>query len=234
MARLARVVALDTPHHVTQRGNARQYILETDTDRLVYLDLLRKQCRLHRLSLLGYCLMSNHVHLIAVPERDDSLRLALKHTHGRYAAYFNARLASSGHVWQGRYYSCPLDLPHLWAALRYAELNPVRARMVTYPAGYAWSSAAAHCGDNHPDAALDMQLWRQTWTPATWREYLDAAGSAEEVEALRRNTHTGRPLGAPDFVATLEKALNRRLRAEKGGRPPKEEHEVRQQAFGFD
>jgi putative transposase len=234
MARLARVVALDTPHHVTQRGNARQYILETDTDRLVYLDLLRKQCRLHRLSLLGYCLMSNHVHLIAVPERDDSLRLALKHTHGRYAAYFNARLASSGHVRQGRYYSCPLDLPHLWAALRYAELNPIRARMVTYPAGYPWSSAAAHCGDNHPDAALDMQLWRQTWTPAAWREYLDAAGSAEEVEALRRNTHTGRPLGAPDFVATLEKALKRRLRAEKGGRPPKEEHGVRQQAFGFD
>ena len=125
MARLARVVALDTPHHITQRGNGRQYILESDTDRLVYLDLLRKHCRLHRLSLLGYCLMSNHVHLIAVPERDDSLRLALKHTHGRYAAYFNARCASSGHVWQGRYYSCPLDLPHLWAALRYTELNPV-------------------------------------------------------------------------------------------------------------
>ena len=102
--------------------------------------------------------MSNHVHLIAVPERDDSLRLALKHTHGRYAAYFNARCASSGHVWQGRYYSCPLDLPHLWAALRYTELNPVRAGMVEDPDAYPWSSAAAHCGGNHPDAALDMQL----------------------------------------------------------------------------
>jgi putative transposase len=166
MARLARVVALDTPHHITQRGNGRQYILESDTDRLVYLDLLRKHCRLHRLSLLGYCLMSNHVHLIAVPERDDSLRLALKHTHGRYAAYFNARCASSGHVWQGRYYSCPLDLPHLWAALRYTELNPVRAGMVEDPDAYPWSSAAAHCGGNHPDAALDMQLWRQAWTTA--------------------------------------------------------------------
>jgi len=82
MARLARVVAVDTPHHITQRGNARQYVLETDADRLVYLDLLRRNCRLEHLSLLGYCLMSNHVHLIAVPERDDSLRLALKHTHG--------------------------------------------------------------------------------------------------------------------------------------------------------
>jgi REP element-mobilizing transposase RayT len=124
MARLARVVAVDTPHYVTQRGNARQYILETHADRLVYLDLLRQNCRLQRLSLLGYCLRSNHVHLIAVPERDDSLRLALKHSHGRYAAYFNARCASYGHVWQGRYYSCPLDPPHLWAALRYSELKP--------------------------------------------------------------------------------------------------------------
>jgi putative transposase len=155
MARLARVVSPDTPHHVTQRGNARQFILETDTDRLVYLDLLRRHGALHGLGLLGYCLMSNHVHLIVVPARHDSLRLALKHTHGRYAAYFNARFASSGHVWQGRFYSCPLDLPHLWAALRYTELNPVRAGMVADPAAYHWSSAAAHCGDDLPGTALE-------------------------------------------------------------------------------
>ena len=99
--------------------------------------------------------MSNHVHLIVVPARHDSLRLALKHTHGRYAAYFNARFASSGHVWQGRFYSCPLDLPHLWAALRYTELNPVRAGMVADPAAYHWSSAAAHCGDDLPGTALE-------------------------------------------------------------------------------
>jgi putative transposase len=233
MARLARVVALDTPHHVTQRGNAHQYILETDGDRLVYLDLLRRNCRLQRLSLLGYCLMSNHVHLIAVPEHDESLRLALKHTHGRYAAYFNARCASSGHVWQGRYYSCPLDLPHLWAALRYTELNPVRAGIVVEPAAYPWSSAGAHCDSSRADAALDIQPWRQVWTPAAWREYLQATGGMEEADAIRRYTHTGRPLGTPDFVAALEEALHRRLQPEKGGRPPKQDHDARQQAFGF-
>ena len=113
MARLARVVALDTPHHVTQRGNGRRAIFESDADRIVYLDLLRKYCLVHRLSEAGYCLMSNQVHLIVVPARPDSLWLALKHTHGRYATYFNSRRASSGHVWQGRYYSGPLDEPHL-------------------------------------------------------------------------------------------------------------------------
>ena len=98
MARIARVVALDTPHHVTQRGNARQFILDSDSDRLVYLDLLRHYSGLHHLPLLGYCLMSNHVHLIVIPRQADSLAATLKKTHGRYAAYWNVRHASSGHV----------------------------------------------------------------------------------------------------------------------------------------
>ena len=87
---------MNTPHHITQRGNARRFILDSDSDRAVYLDLLFHYSRLHRLSLAGYCLMSNHVHLIAVPQRTDSLPLALKHAHGRFAAYFNARHLSSG------------------------------------------------------------------------------------------------------------------------------------------
>lgn len=83
--------------------------------------------------------MSNHVHLIVIPARADSLFLTLKQTQGRYAAHFNARHTATGHVWQGRYYSCPLDLPHFWAAARYSELNPVRAGMVTEPAAGLWA-----------------------------------------------------------------------------------------------
>ena len=111
------MIAVDTLHHVTQRGNTRQYILASDPDRLVYLDLLRHYSRLHELSLGGYCLMSNHVHLIVIPRRADSLALTLKNTHGRYAAYWKVRQKSSGHVWQGRYYFHPLDSSYLWAAL---------------------------------------------------------------------------------------------------------------------
>jgi putative transposase len=129
VARLARVIAVDVPHHVTQRGNARQFLLHSDAERLVYLDLLRYYSQLHSLSVLGYCLMSNHVHLVVIPHSKEALALAMKQTHGRYASYWNARRTSSGHAWQGRFYSCPLDSPHLWEALRYAELNPVRAGM---------------------------------------------------------------------------------------------------------
>jgi len=130
MGRLARVVAADVPHHLTQRGNGRRFVLDCDTDRSVYLKLLRENLVLYKVSLIGYCLMSNHIHLIAVPHTADGLAQALKHTHGRYASYWNVAHQSCGHVWQGRYYSCPLDESHLWEALRYTELNPLRAALV--------------------------------------------------------------------------------------------------------
>ena len=72
---MARVIAVDVPHHVTQRGNARRFILDSDADRAVYLDLLRQYTQLHELSLVGYCLMSNHVHLVAIPHQKESLSL---------------------------------------------------------------------------------------------------------------------------------------------------------------
>jgi len=84
MTRLARVVAVDVAHHVTQRGNRREYILSTDAERMVYLDLLRQAVQLHPLSVVGYCLMSNHVHLIVLPHESDALAVAFKGAHGQY------------------------------------------------------------------------------------------------------------------------------------------------------
>jgi putative transposase len=97
----------------------------------VYLDLLQQGIQRHGVELVGYCLMSNHVHLVAVPRKKDAPARSLKDIHGRFASYWNAIYRSSGHVWQGRYYSCLPDAGHLWEALRYTELNPVRASLVT-------------------------------------------------------------------------------------------------------
>jgi putative transposase len=132
----------------------RQYILHSDADRTVYLDLLRQNIEQHKLTLIGYCLMSNYVHLITVPPKANVLGLALKDTHGRHASYWNAIHHSSGHVWQGRYYSCPLDEPHLWKALRYTARNPVRAGLVAKAESWAWSSAAAHCATLPADGMI--------------------------------------------------------------------------------
>jgi putative transposase len=231
MARFPRVVVTDVAHHVTQRGNARQVILADDADRIAYLELLRQYSELYGLCLLGYCLMSNHVHLIAVPRTSEALAQTLKHTHGRYASYWNARESSSGHVWQGRFYSCPLDDSHLWKALRYVELNPVRAGMVPAAEQWPWSSAAAHCIPDASNAMLAMEQWRQRWTTAEWREFLAARESPSEVRSLRQCTHTGRPLGTAEFVAGLEQKTLRPLAPRKGGRPKKPASDSRQLNF---
>ncbi|MGA8270181.1 MAG: transposase [Candidatus Sulfotelmatobacter sp.] len=219
MARFPRVVVVDVPHHVTQRGNARQVILESDSDRTTYLELLREHSELYGLSLLGYCLMSNHVHLVAVPRQAGALAQTLKHTHGRYATYWNARQSSSGHVWQGRFYSCPLDEIHLWTALRYVELNPVRAGMVATAQQWGWSSAGWHCGSAVAAPWLEMERWRKRWSAAEWGQYLAAGVRDSDSDALRQCTHTGRPLGTTEFVEGLEKSTLRPLAPRKGGRP---------------
>ena len=149
-------------------------------------------------------LMSNHVHLIVVPRRIESLAVALKNAHGRYAAYWNAAQQSSGHVWQGRFYSCPLDDAHLWIALRYTERNPVRARLVDKAESWGWSSAAAHCGVTEVDPGLDLSLWAKRWSSETWREYLNSGENEAELRGIRKCTHSGRPLGSQGFVHSLE------------------------------
>ncbi len=229
MGRFARVVAVDVAHHVTQRGNGRQFLLATDAERMVYLDLLRQAVKVQGLSVLGYCLMSNHVHLVVIPHRGDALGLTMKEVHGRYASYWNIAHASCGHAWQGRFYSCPMDLGHLWTALRYVELNPVRARLATEAAAWPWSGAAAHCGTGDPDACLDMKPWRQHWSEDAWRKYLEEGESASELFALRQCTHTGRPLGSAAFTESIEQSTHRRLAPRKGGRPRKSVADPRQQ-----
>ena len=221
MPRVARVVIPGVPHHVTQRGNNRQDVFFTDDDRRAYLQILAVQSQRFKLAILGYCLMTNHVHLLAVPERKNSLARAVGRTHYLYTLYINRLHGRSGHLWQNRFFSCGLDDKHAYCALRYVELNPVRARIARRAWTYAWSSAAAHCGEGEADRVLTMESWRRHWNSSKWREELARGQSAAEVLAMRRNTHTGRPLGGDSFVSKLEHALNRRLRPFEVGRPRK-------------
>jgi putative transposase len=110
-------------------------------------------------------LMTNHVHLIAMPEREDSLSVLLRRVHGRYAQYYNARYGRSGHLWQNRYFACSLGPGHLWAALAYVEMNPVRAGLVERPDDYRWSSAGTgYAGDRGRNAPPRRQrLPRANW-----------------------------------------------------------------------
>jgi putative transposase len=217
MARLARVIAPGVAHHITQRASGKRFILQSDADRHVYLRLLRESADLHGVMVIGFCLMSNHVHIVATPRKAASLALAFKHAHGRFASYWNAANCSSGHLWQSRYYSCPLDEHHLWEALRYTELNPVRAGMVALAEQWPWSSATVHCGVPFSDPWLDAEHWEKRWNSDTWKEFLDAGHSASSLDQIRRNTHTGRPLGSVDFTRRLELEMQRYLAPRKPG-----------------
>ncbi len=216
MSRVARIVVPGFPHHVVQRGNRRADIFYSDDDRLAYTRFLKKYAAEHGLKIWAYCLMTNHLHLVAVPERERSLGLALHDAHSVYALYFNSRYKLSGHLWQGRFYSCPMDETHAWAAVRYVECNPVRAGMVACAQEYPWSSAGNHCG-----LRTDTLLAGEFPPPDViedWPARLHEGEPEDMLLRLRRQTHTGRPFGSPQFLAGVETILGRGLRPKKPGR----------------
>ena len=209
-------------YHLTHRGNNRQDIFRTDHDRRSYLQLLARYARPHRLRLLGYCLMSNHVHLVAVPEKPDSLAKAIGYAHQRYAQLANLRHNRSGHLWEGRFYSCPLDEAHLVTALRYVEQNPLRAGVAQVAEDYPWSSAPAHVGGPDPSGLLDLAAWRAEWPVEAWRDMLATPQDEATLEVLRRRTSSGRPLGSEAFLTRIEQFIGRALRPLRPGRKPYE------------
>src|SRR5208282_2221578 len=144
MARIARFVVPDLPHHVTQRGNRRMQTFFGDEDYALYLDLLSERCRQAGVAVWSYCLMPNHVHLILTPSTPQGLGRALGETHRRYASVINARLRVTGHLFQSRFGSVVMDEEHLMPAARYVALNPVRARLVARAQDWRWSSVRAH------------------------------------------------------------------------------------------
>jgi putative transposase len=156
------------------------------------------------------------VHLIAVPESEESLRRALGEAHRRYTRGVNFRQGWRGHLWQGRFASFPMDEAHTLQAARYIELNPVEAGLVNRAREYRWSSAAAH-GRGRDDALVRVKPLLEMVGRGQWGKFLAKPGGEEQGEVLRRHERTGRPLGGDDFLAHLESALSRELRPQKRG-----------------
>jgi putative transposase len=118
--------------------------------------------------------------------------------------------------------------------LRYTELNPLRARLVSEPELWPWSSAAIHCGTNQHHAFLALDAWRRHWTVTTWREYLGEGEIESKLAVIRQRTHTGRPLETAEFIQDLEKALQRQLALQKRGPREKIVTDQRQRQLTFD
>jgi putative transposase len=213
MPRIARLVVPGYPHHVTQRGNRRQSVFFCDEDYLSYVKLMAFWCCKHGVDIWAWCLMPNHVHLIAVPQKEESLARALGEAHRRYTRRINLRENWRGHLWQERFASFPMDEQHLLAAARYIEMNPIAAHLVEHPDEYRWSSARAHLARQDDELVKVAPLLDLV---PDWQGFLKLSPK-QEVELFKRHERTGRPLGTNSLVDHLEHTLRRTIRPRKPG-----------------
>ena len=166
------------------------------------------------------CLMSNHVHFMVLPQREDSMGKVFKYTNMKYSQYYNNKMKVSGHLFQGRFFSCVLDERHMIACARYIERNPVRANLVKKPYLWPYSSAKIHCGINQDDPLGTNQLFDYIeQEPKGWKEFIEAPDNPDEMKGIREKTRTGRPLGTNDFIERLEGQLKRLFKLKPKGRP---------------
>jgi putative transposase len=201
-----------------------QNVFFSDRDKLAYTKLLHKEAERFGINIWAYCLMDNHIHLIAVPKQSESLESGVGEAHRKYSRMINLREHWKGHLWQERFFSCPLDRKYLYYAVRYVELNPVRAGLVKRAEEYPWSSAKAHI-----HKIKDILLSDEAFVTeiGDWNSYLSVSNEEEVIKKIRKHVATGRPLGEDQFIHTLEKLTGRTLKKKKPGPKKKNQIELR-------
>jgi putative transposase len=209
MPHTASTVISKLPCHITQRGSYRHNIFQDDEDRLKYLSWVDGYSKKYNISIFAYCLMDNHVHFIATPQKEDSLAGVLGIAHIRYSQYVNKKRKASGSLWQGRFYSCTLNKSHLMAAIRYVEKNPVRAGIVKKAWQWRWSSAATHIGETNQMIHLEDITNLIDVSTKSWKQYLDSNENEEDINDIRKHTLLGFPLGTASFGVKPDKEVHR-------------------------
>jgi putative transposase len=218
MPRIARAVAVRFPHHVIQRGNNKEKVFFEEEDRQKYLELLKKYSDKWECPILAYCLMNNHVHLLARPKRDESLYKMMQGITLCYTQHINRKYEKTGRLWESRYHSCIVDREHyLWAVARYIEQNPKRAKIVKKEEGYSYSSAKAHI-EGKRDDILGEELFNDTQRK-DYIAFIRENITEDEMHRLKYATRTGRPFGDDNFIKKMEKKLDKRFILQKPCRP---------------
>jgi putative transposase len=222
MPRIARTVVPGFPHHVVQRGNNRGEVFFNDEDRAVYLFLLKTYSVKWKSSILCYCLMPNHVHLLIRPSSEGSLQKMMQGITLCYTQHINRKYHRTGRLWESRFHSCLIDQEeYLWAVTRYIEQNPVRAAIVRNPEDYRYSSTPAHFGLVY-DPVLAEDIFPDIQRNG-YIEFIQSGIPSEQMKEIRQSASTGRPLGTKKFVAEMERILGKRLAALAHGRPRKKQ-----------
>jgi putative transposase len=210
MPRHARAVAVGYPHHITQRGNNSEPVFFDDNDRLIYLEILRHYATENHVDIWAYCLMTNHIHILAAPQEPNSLSQGIGLTNLKYTKYFNRKYYRSGRIWQNRFYSSIVDTDtHLWAVARYIENNPVKAGITATVLDYRWSSVHHHVM-GLVDSLLAKDAWLGKDDKENYRQFL-AEDSPQTEAMISKATMGGRPICKPSNLMKFEELLGRIL-----------------------
>lgn len=229
MPRIGRVVLQNYPHHIVQRGHNRQVVFPTEEDFRYYLETLKAGKSEFGVKVYGYCLMTNHVHLVLEPPGEVAvLGRLMKRLAGRQTRYMNRLEGRRGTLWESRYKSSPIQTDeYLLACCRYVDLNPVRARMVTSPEDYPWSSYRMKAG-------LDQSSWIDKdpcymslgQTPRQrcehYQFFVRSAIPDGEWELIRKAVHRGQLTGNNRFIDEVERITGRRVEHRNPGNQPME------------
>lgn len=223
MARRTRLVYPGVALHVIQRGVDRAACFRAGSDYLVYLSHLRQLSAKHGCAIHAYCLMTNHVHLLLTPSEEKSCTALMRDLGARYVPYFNARHGRTGTLWEGRFRSCIAESArYVLACYRYIELNPVRARMVSCPEAYPWSSYPVNSGarsDPHvaPHPEFDALGSERDVRHRAYRGLFEQELDEPLLAAIRDATNTGYPLASDTFKSRVLEPLGWKTAPAKPG-----------------
>lgn len=227
MPRRARLSLACVPWHIIQRGNNRSACFYADEDYQFYLNTLKEQAEKYSCSLHAYVLMTNHVHLLLTPKREDSAALLMKHLGQRYVQYINRTYRRSGTLWEGRFRSCLTQSEeYVLACYRYIELNPVRANMVAHPREYRWSSYLANAEGRKNSLLTPHEQYLRIGRKALdrrkgYRGLFKAHVDEQLDDQIREATNGNYVLGNTRFQEEIAQSLGRRVTKGKAGRPKK-------------
>ncbi|HEB26690.1 MAG TPA: transposase [Porticoccus sp.] len=227
MSRLPRFCPVGLAQHIIQRGNNRSVCFADEQDFSAYAHWLEEYADKFEVSIHAWVFMTNHVHLLATPAKEDGVQLLMQSLGRRYVQYFNFTYRRSGTLWEGRYKSCAVQQEdYLLACYRYIELNPVRAGMVTDPSDYIWSSYRSNglgvkstlCTPHSEYMALGDNLEKRL---SSYRELLKGQVDSDLITDIRQSINRGLLLGSERFKDEVELLYGRRVKPAKMGRPKK-------------
>jgi len=215
VARQPRFVLPGYPQHVIQRGNNHHVIFADDADRNFYRELLGDACARFGCRVHAWVFMTNHVHLLMTPDDQGGIGKAMQSLGRRYVQYFNTRYRRTGTLWEGRYRAALLDSDaYLLSCMRYIELNPVRAGMVSAPGAYRWSSYRCNAL-GEPDGLVKVHdLYRQLGSSAdsrqqAYRTLFEDVLDEDALLSIREATNKAWVLGNDRFRFVIEDLIRR-------------------------